>query len=223
MCRSGEPRSGKCGAVRRGSSGLRFASASVLQRGPCRFTPTLAGMASITGVRVPIEWSAFGWDVHPRFNDVVFSTGDPAWAWTPVAPAFGVEVFTPPAGSVVDGFVVDHVVLLVPSLDAAIATMERAGATPRLRMRVKGRPAAFFRVGPVLEVIESPVRSASIFGVALATDRSLESLALEWRAMGLSVGQITDAVQPGRRIMTIHDLDAGLAVMSMDRAVGHPS
>jgi hypothetical protein len=32
----------------------------------------------------------------------------------------------------------------------------------------------------------------------------------------LSIGDIKDAIQPGRRIMTIHDLDAGFAVMSAD-------
>jgi hypothetical protein len=175
-------------------------------------------MPSIAGLQLPIDWTIFGWDASPRFADVTCTTGDPMWAWDPVAPAFGINVFDPPGGTAVESFTVDHVVLLVPELDAAIATIERAGANPRLRMSVKGRPAAFFRVGPVLEIIESPVREASIFGIALATDRSLETLSLEWKALGLSIGRIKDAVQTGRRIMTVHDLDAGFAVMSPDRA-----
>ncbi len=176
-------------------------------------------MPSIIGLGLPIDWTAFGWSTSPRFGNVTCTTGDPVWSWEPAAPAFGINVFDPPEGVAVESFLVDHVVLLVPSLDAAIATIERTGAHPRLRMSVKGRPAAFFRVGPVLEVIESPVRDASIFGIALATDKSLEALSLEWKALGLSIGQITAAVQPGRRIMAVHDLDAGLAVMSSDRAM----
>ena len=87
---------------------------------------------------------------------------------------------------------------------------------PRLRMQVGDRPAAFFRGGPVIEVIESPVRQASIYGIAVAAEQPLESLALAWRSMGLAVGTVKKAIQPGRRIMTIHDLDAGFAVMSQD-------
>ena len=71
----------------------------------------------------------------------------------------------------------------------------------------------------MIEVIESPVRLASLYGIALATGLSLETLSLEWRSRGLEVGEITPAIQPGRRIMTIGGLDAGLAVMSSDRAL----
>lgn len=175
-------------------------------------------MPSIIGLQLPIDWTIFGWDTSPRFGDVTCTTGDPMWAWKPAAPAFGINVFDPTDGRTIESFTVDHVVLLVPELTPALDTIERTGARPRLRMNVKGRPAAFFRVGPVLEVIESPVREASIFGIALTTDRSLETLSLEWKALGLSIGQIKDAVQTGRRIMTVHDLDAGFAVMSADRA-----
>ena len=108
--------------------------------------------------------------------------------------------------------------LLVPDIDKAVATLERAGDSPRLRMDVKGRPAAFFRVGPVLEVVESPVRHASIYGIALATGTALEALALAWRGRGLTVEDPRDAIQPGRRILSVRDLDAGLAVMTPDRA-----
>jgi len=85
-------------------------------------------------------------------------------------------------------------------------------------MEVQGRPAAFFRCGPVIEVIESPVRQASIYGIAVTAEDSLESLALSWKARGLSIGSIKAAVQPGRRIMTVRDLDAGFAAMSPDQA-----
>ena len=178
-------------------------------------------MATITTLSLPIAWDAFGWAVEPRLGAVSLRTGDPAWAWEPAAPALAVPACEPAAGAPVEDFVVDHVVLLVPALDAAIATLGRVGIEPRLRMAVSGRPAAFFRVGPVLEVIESPVRAASLYGVALATSGSLESVAIAWRGRGLEVGDVKPAIQPGRRIMTVHGLDAGLAVMSADGAT-HP-
>ncbi len=173
----------------------------------------------MTGLQLPIDWTVFGWGTTPRFGDVTCTTGDPKWAWAPSAPAFGVHTFDPPQGTSEAAFSIDHVVLLVPVLDEAIATLSRSGCTPRLRMTVGGNPAAFFRVGPLLEVIESPVRQASIYGVAVSTETSLDTLSIEWRSRGIHVGATKDAIQPGRRIMTIHDLDAGFAVMSSDRAI----
>ncbi len=176
-------------------------------------------VAVMKALRLPIEWTSLGWSAVPQIGDVTLHTGDPAWGWEPSAPAFAVPTIAIGGGQIEDGFTIDHVVLLVPELEAAIATLGRAGLDPRLRMPVRGRPAAFFRAGPVLEVIESPVRQASIFGIALATTGSLESLALAWKSLSLSVGSIRPAIQPGRRIMTVHGLDAGLAVMSRDGAL----
>jgi catechol 2,3-dioxygenase-like lactoylglutathione lyase family enzyme len=156
----------------------------------------------------------------PLLGEIALTTGDPKWGWKPSAPAFEVHTMSVPVASHVPGFTVDHVVLLVPDLDAAIAKFGRIDLGPRLRMNVGGRPAAFFRAGTVVEVIESPVREASIYGIALSAEESLESLGLAWKARGLSLGNIKDAIQPGRRIMTVRDLDAGLAIMSPDRARG---
>jgi hypothetical protein len=174
-------------------------------------------MTSIAGLQLPIDWTSFGWPDSPTFGDITMATGDPKWAWTGSAPALAVHVFEPPVGEAVHMMSVDHIVVLVPDLDAATGRFTRAGLEPRLRMKVRGRPAAFFRAGPVIEVIESPVRQASLYGVALTSENSLETMALEWRSRGLNVGSIKPAIQPGRRIMTIRDLDAGLAVMSADR------
>ncbi|MGI9585838.1 MAG: VOC family protein [Acidimicrobiia bacterium] len=176
-------------------------------------------MALITALRLPIDWTVFGWGPSVGAGRVTLHTGEPGWAWDPGAPAFSIPTMVSEPGKPVDGFWVDHIVLLVPDLQSAVDTLERVGVSPRLRMPVGGRPAAFFRAGPVLEVIESPVRDAALYGVALATDRSLEALALEWKALGLNVGKIGPAIQKGRRIMTVHDVDAGLAVMSRDAAL----
>jgi hypothetical protein len=75
-------------------------------------------------------------------------------------------------------------------------------------------------VGPLLEVIESPVRAPAVYGVALVTDEPLEVVALRWRSMGREVTDPKPAIQPGRRIMTVQSVEAGLAVMSPDRATG---
>ncbi len=193
-------------------------------------------------MRLPFAWTDFGWHATPALGGIVLSTGDPAWSWHPAAPAFAIHVsndrFVTDDGSAsdhtaVDGgdsitdeavaadvpdFSIDHVVLLVPDIDAAVDTLGRIHLTPRLRMEVSGRPAAFFRVGPVLEVIQAPVRETSLYGIALATTRSLESLSLTWKSRGLEVGTVKPAIQPGRRIMTVKGLDAGLAIMSADGA-----
>lgn len=174
----------------------------------------------LDALQLPIAWEQFGWPEHPDIGGVALSTGDPRWGWEPTGPAFPIHTMERPHSEPVEGYSVDHVVLLVPSLDAAIGTLDRAGIGVRLRSEVGGRPAAFFRVGPVLEVIESPVREPSIYGMAITThEQSLDALSLRWKGLGLSVGDIKPAVQRGRRIFTVHDLDAGFAVMSPDGAL----
>ena len=210
-----KPRSGKCGKavwVRRAFGCPARRQASYAWR-MTQDTP------SIVGLQLPIDWTTFGWPEHPEIGGVGLATGDPKWAWTPAGPSFEIHTMQPPHAMAVEDFWVDHVVMLVPSLENALATLGRIDLTPRLRMPVGGRPAAFFRVGPVLEVIESPVRQASIYGVAVTTSIPLETLRLTWASLGLSVGDIKPAIQPRRRIMTVRGLDAGFAVMSPDRDV----
>ncbi len=77
---------------------------------------------------------------------------------------------------------------------------------------------AFYRVGTILEVIESPVRNPSLYGIALVTAEPLETAALRLRALGNDVGDPHDAIQPGRRIMTVRGFEAGLALMSPEGA-----
>jgi hypothetical protein len=179
-----------------------------------------AHVTRITTLGLPIDWTAFAWPATPSLDGVTLVTDDPRWAWEPAAPAFGIMTMDTASGDPVEGFSIDHVVVLVPDLEGAVATMARIDILPRMRMTIRGgRPAAFFRVGTVLEIIQAPVRAASLYGIAVTTDGSLESLALTWKGLGLEVGDISPAVQPGRRIMTVHGVDAGFAVMSADAAV----
>jgi hypothetical protein len=180
-------------------------------------------MSILTAIQLPIDWTQFDWPEDPQLDGIALTSGHPKWAWEPSAPAFPVHTMERPEATEISGFAIDHVVLLVPDLDVAISSFDHIGLTPRLKMLVSGRPAAFFRAGPVVEVIESPVRQASIYGIAVTAEHSLESLALEWKAKGLGVGTVKDALQPGRRIMTVHDLDAGFAVMSEDKAKSEES
>lgn len=178
--------------------------------------------AVLTTLRLPIPWLGLGFPPTPHLGTTTQVDGDhPGWAWSGTAPEFGIDSCDDAEGTPVTGWVTDHVVLLVPALDDAVAVLASIGLAPRLRLAVRGRPTAMFRVGPVLEVIESPVRAPSLFGVAVAAEEPLEFAALRWRSLGFDVTDPRPAIQPGRRIMTVKGLAAGLAVMSMDRAVSH--
>lgn len=179
-------------------------------------------MSRIIGIELPIDWTIFGWAERPSVGGITLTTGDPRWTWDPSAPAFEIHTMPPHAGDPVEDMAIDHVVLLVPDLGLATQTLGRIGLEPRLKMPVGGRPAAFFRAGPVLEVIESPVRQASIYGIAVTTPIPLDNLALNWRSRGLNIGATKNAIQPGRKIFTVHDLEAGFAVMSSDTDVPVP-
>lgn len=173
----------------------------------------------LLAVRLPLPWDEFELPNPWQTRGPVLLTGEPGWVWEEGNPELGIPACETPAGSTKPGWDVDHLVLLVSSLDATLAAMAEIGHQPRLRMEVSGRPAAFFRVGTVLECIESPVRSPALYGAALVTEEPLEVVALRWRSQGRDVADPKPAIQPGRRIMTVRATEAGLAVMSPERSV----
>lgn len=176
-------------------------------------TPRLATLT------LPLPLADLGFPEPFRAGATTLVTGDdPSWAWDGEIPGFEIPACELADGTALEGWATDHVVLLVPDLDEASGLLGDVGLSPRLRLDVKGRPTAFYRVGPILEVIQSPVRSASLFGVALVTEEPLEVVALRWRSSGFEVSDPKPAIQPGRRITTVKGVDAGLAVMSPDRA-----
>ena len=177
-------------------------------------------MPTLTHLRLPLPWDEFDLPNPLRTRSTVLSTGSIGWRWDPEPPAFDIATIDAVDGTEAEGWDLDHVVLLVPDIEAAVAVLGEAGMSPRLRVEVKGRPTAFFRVGPLLEVIESPVRAPVIYGAALVTDEPLEVVALRWRSMGRDVTDPKPAIQPGRRIMTVRAVEAGFAVMTPDRAAG---
>jgi len=103
---------------------------------------------------------------------------------------------------------IDHVVVATPDLDRTVAALEATGLRAR-RVREagsEGRPIrqVFFRLGdPVLEVVGPPEPAgdgpARFFGLAL-TVADLDATAA---ALGDHLGEVKDAVQPGRRIATL--------------------
>ncbi len=178
--------------------------------------------ARLTAVRLPIPWEACDLPNPLATRSMVLLTGEPGWRWTGATPGLEIPPCEQPSGTAVAGWDLDHVVVLVPDVAAAVATMAAAGVPVRLRMVVGDRPTAFFRVGPLLEAIEAPVRAPSLYGVALVTQEPLGVVALRWRSMGLEVTDPHPAIQPGRSIFTVRAIDAGLAVMSPDGAVATP-
>jgi hypothetical protein len=176
----------------------------------------------LAAVRLPLPWDEFDLPNPLATRSTVLTTGEPAWAWSTEAPELGIPSCPVPPGARADGWDLDHVVVLVPALEEAVDRLSAIGASPRLRMEVRGRSTAFFRVGPLLEIIQSPVRAPSLYGVALVTEEPLEVLALRWRAMGREVTDPRPAIQPGRRIITVRATEAGLAVMTPDRAMTDP-
>lgn len=117
---------------------------------------------------------------------------------------------------------IDHVVAITPALERTVAALQAAGLDLR-RIREEPTPAgaprqAFFRLGSViLEVVQEPPeaidrgggndRPAFFWGLAFAVPDLDATVA----GLGDRVGEIRDAVQPGRRIATLRR-SAGLSV-----------
>jgi hypothetical protein len=108
---------------------------------------------------------------------------------------------------------IDHLVVISPDLDRTSAVLQRAGFDLR-RVREGDTPGgsrrqAFFRMGElILEVVQAPE------GMKIAADPSgparlwgisflAEDLAAPAAALGENLGEPRDAVQPGRRIVTV--------------------
>jgi hypothetical protein len=115
----------------------------------------------------------------------------------------------------------DHVVAISSDLDRSVAALEAAGLDLR-RIREEPTPAgaprqAFFRLGePLLEVVQAPPeaiertggnRPAFFWGLAFVAPDIEATVA----SLGDRVGEVRDAVQPGRRIATLRRA-AGLSL-----------
>jgi hypothetical protein len=105
----------------------------------------------------------------------------------------------------------DHVVVTTPDFDRTAAALELAGI-PLRRVRDTGRfRQGFRRLGPaILEIVEAPTMPAgpAQFWGLVVTVADLVGLRAR---LAPHVGEIRDAVQPGRQIATLSE-GAGLSL-----------
>ena len=112
---------------------------------------------------------------------------------------------------------IDHVVLLTPDLPRTVAALDGIGLTSRGERDsdTYGAPMrqVFFRMGEViLELIGQPESRGEgdpgFFGLAITVDDLDATVAL----LGPHLGQVKDAVQEGRRIVTLRHKELGMSV-----------
>ncbi len=110
---------------------------------------------------------------------------------------------------------IDHVVVMTPSLDRTCTAITEVTSAPLKRIREVGRGVrqGFHRLGEVIvEVVERPdipaETPARFWGLVLIVD---DLLAAAERLGPSVIGLVKPAVQPGRRIATVRN-DAGLAL-----------
>ena len=207
----------------------------------------------LTVVDSPAAWRALGFSVDGELC-VVGETrirlapdnsglGVTAWSLRGIADAGDLDGLAttrserpPPDGPVHPNGVtaLDHLVVITPDLGRTVAVLEAAGLDLR-RVREEPTPAgaprqAFFRLAAViLEVIQEPAEAieraggdhpAFFWGLAF-TAQHLDATV---SSLGDRVGDIRDAVQPGRRIATLRR-SAGLTlpIALMTPAVAEPA
>lgn len=97
----------------------------------------------------------------------------------------------------------DHVVVASPDVERTCAGLERAGMDVRRRDHAHGRRYAFLRAGSVIVEVVGPLEAgsgaAAFWGLAFVV-ADLDVLAA---GLGARLGDVRDAVQPGRRIATV--------------------
>ena len=107
---------------------------------------------------------------------------------------------------------IDHVVVTSPDPARTINALQAVGLEPRRTRDTGAMRQTFFRLGPViLELVGPPAPDgdgpARFWGIAF-TVADLDATA---RYLGDRLGNVKDAVQPGRRIASLRK-EAGLAV-----------
>ncbi|BBZ30239.1 hypothetical protein MMAD_45340 [Mycolicibacterium madagascariense] len=112
---------------------------------------------------------------------------------------------------------IDHVVLLSPHLDRTLRAFAGVGAQPRRHRDAeiggRGVRQVFFRFGEVIvEVVGSPDAAddgpSHLWGITYVV-ADVDATAAFY---GDRATRVKDAVQPGRRIMTLHHREYGMSV-----------
>ena len=175
--------------------------------GSCRIGQVRVRLVGRDGGKRILAWSLRGAPTAPLADGSLDGVPTSASEAPPVEPA------VPANGS----RRLDPVVRLTPNLPRTIAALERVGLTPRGERDsdTYGAPMrqVFFRLGEViLELIGSPDSPGEgdpgFFGLAITVD-DLDATA---GLLGEHLGQVKDAVQEGRRIVTLRHRDLGMSV-----------
>ncbi|MGA9376825.1 MAG: glyoxalase [Mycobacterium sp.] len=112
---------------------------------------------------------------------------------------------------------IDHIVLLSPDLDRTVAALGAVGVPPRRERlgELGGRPIrqVFFRFGAVIiEAVGAPntanAGTSTLWGITYNVADIDETAAY----FGGRTTRVKDAVQPGRRITTVHHQEFGMSV-----------
>jgi hypothetical protein len=163
------------------------------------------GSCDIGGVRLALGGPGRGivsWAIHGIDPDTEAIDGLP----TAATPRRVQTSVTHPNGAVG----IDHVVVTTPDFDRSVAAFERAGMQLKRIRDAGGFRQGFRRLGPtILELVEArtePVDGRAGFWGLVVVAADLEVLAAR---LGDRLGEIRDAVQPGRRIATLR-ASAGL-------------
>jgi hypothetical protein len=125
---------------------------------------------------------------------------------------FAAEPTTAPAEHPNGTLILDHLVVFTDDPERTTRDYEALGL-PFKRERDIGNGTAqrFFRAGEVIIELVGPIRdvdSERLWGLAF-TVSDLDACA---RLLGDALGNVTDAVQPGRRIATLRHKQIGLTV-----------
>ncbi len=164
----------------------------------------------------PAVWAALGFAAPVRVGPVAITCdGGSGWTLTgeDAGDVDGIPTrWAPPAGDVVPGErELDHVVVLTDSLDRTVDALVAVGGDERRRIDIGRGRMAFVRLGVILEVVErAEVEAPHIWGLVAVVD-DLAGLPADL------VGSPKDAVQPGRRIVTVRPmagLDTAVAFMT---------
>jgi hypothetical protein len=161
----------------------------------------LVGRGRGTGI---VGWSLRGLSVDLLDLDGVPTTRSDAIATRPATHSNGVVT-------------IDHVVLLSPDLGRTVTSLAAVGVAPRRERdgELSGRPIRqiFFRLGEVIvEVVGSSETTgegpSSLWGITYVV-ADIDATA---RVFGDRATPLKEAVQPGRRIITLRQDEFGMSV-----------
>jgi hypothetical protein len=157
-----------------------------------------------------LGWSLRGIDPSPVVDGLLDGLPTTVGTHPPAAPA------RHPNGALV----IDHVVVLTPDVARTVAALEQAGLEARRTRRTDsyGAPMVqtFFRAGEVIVELIGPEEPSgdgptAFFGLA----HTVADLEAAKDLLGDGLGQIKDAVQPGRRLASLRHRDLGLSVATI--------